>query len=373
MLLLPLALFVNDITCYGVGAEVTANGVLYTTLPLPAGFALLFPGTDTAKLTVTASVNSSGVDRTPTLTNKGQGSFKFILKSVNQAPGTMAALTVYYTTWTQAIASASSNTNSSATGKGFATFENRKAVATANGFDDDKSISDPTTSVSKLSRRVYYNVQWIDSTFGYRYCILNHDTQALTSIGIAKYTGSSNGNIVQSVGTGNAFHKATFHHAVIGLDGQAGLKFRALGTLSDRNLLVSLTNQFGSPIEEYYSPTDSGWSDIGFDVSSGTYYLTISGQSMLRKKISVTLVAGSLSNIGSVTTYLGDVNGDNIINSSDTSQITNYLGVSSGSSRWDAGDETLSVIGKDCDLNGDGTVNSTDLSIAQANLNVVGD
>ena len=94
---------------------------------------------------------------------------------------------------------------------------------------------------------------------------------------------------------------------------------------------------------------------------------------MPRKKISISLTPGSLSYIGSVTTYLGDVNGDNIIISSDTSQLTNYLGVSSGSSRWNAGDETLSAIGKDCDLNGDGTVNSTDLSIAQANLNVVGD
>ncbi len=208
---------------------------------------------------------------------------------------------------------------------------------------------------------------------GYRWCDLPYYTEQLTAVGIAKYTGSSTGNIVQSTGSGNALNKALFHHAVYGAV-QARAQFNALNGLSDRTIKLSLTNQYGSPIEDFYSRTASGLTDTSFDVaSSGTYYLTISGQSMLRKKISISLTPGSLSNIGTVSTYLGDVNGDNVINSADTALISNYLGVSTGSTRWVSGDETLSWTAEDCDLNGDGTVNTTDLAIAQANLNVVGD
>ena len=81
----------------------------------------------------------------------------------------------------------------------------------------------------------------------------------------------------------------------------------------------------------------------------------------------------SINDIGSISVYKGDINGDNIIDSTDTALITAYLGSTPSSSSWLYPAPNTDYCGKDCDLNGDGIVNSTDLAIAQANLNQVGD
>ncbi len=160
-------LLTNDIAIYGVNFDsVIANGSTYTTeASLPSGFTVVYSG-NVVKLTVTSSVSSSGVNKTPSLTNTGKATFRVYLSSVNQAPGDTDILTVYYTEWAQATASATSNINSSATGKGFTKEQNRKAVVTVTGEDGGDSKSDPTTAISNVRKQVYYNVHWYNSGTG---------------------------------------------------------------------------------------------------------------------------------------------------------------------------------------------------------------
>ncbi len=375
-MILPFFLLTSAITCAGVSFDHIESEQGNTNLNFPSvGFVpQTFTG-NTVKLTVSSSSTALGLNnhRSVSDSHVGNAIFKFELSSVDYPPPD-GEVTVIYTMYEQASASAQTNNNATAYGHSGTSWFRHRAKAQIADDDGAASQANPNPVVSKKKLAKYHSVNWTDSTYGYYHCFVAYNTKDLSADSWAVYNGSHTGNIPEGTGSGTAYNKATFASAKFGTGSSAGLQLNALGSLSDRNLLLSLTNQYGSPLDEYFNDTVGGLSDLEFDISSsGTYFVTISGQGMLRKKISVTLVPGSTANIGNVATYLGDINGDNIIDSADTAAINSYLGVSSGTNRWIYGDSGSDVCGRDCDLNNDGIVNSADLAIATANLNRVGD
>lgn len=188
------------------------------------------------------------------------------------------------------------------------------------------------------------------------------------------FTGSGGNSTVAQASSGT-FCKATLLKVIDNSDASlSGLVFNALSSLSDRPVTIRLANQYNAPLDEFLNMSESGGTDVAFEgLTTGTYLVKISAAGMLTKQISVTLQPGTTNSFGTVTTWLGDINGDNTIDSTDTALINKYLNVSSGSTRWTIGDMDDDYTGADCDLNNDNVVDSTDLAIATANLNKTGD
>jgi hypothetical protein len=154
----------------------------------------------------------------------------------------------------------------------------------------------------------------------------------------------------------------------------AGLTFHALGGMSDRSITIRIANQYKAPLDEFLNRPEDGLSDVAFEnLKTGTYLIKFAAPGMLIKQISVTLEPGKTNHFGNIDTWLGDINGDNVIDTKDTSILKRYLGAASGSDLWRIGDFEDDYSGSDCDLNNDNVVDSVDLAIATANLGKVGD
>lgn len=95
----------------------------------------------------------------------------------------------------------------------------------------------------------------------------------------------------------------------------------------------------------------------------GTFDLAIKGPTFLRKTIRNISVGASGASLSAITLLNGDVNGNNKVNSVDTSLIKNAMGSTPGNAKWNPA----------ADLNGSGAVNSTDRSIAVTNNRKNGD
>ena len=339
-MIIPLFLLTNDITCHSVSPQfVTTDQGTYVAWQLqspnfqPPNCLVETFNYNTAKFTVIANAVCSGYNPFVEVAHWGTAEFNFKLSSVNQTPGT-ENLTVWFSGYNQAIATTHTDSYSGAQAWSDTQQERRHAYVGSTGFDDDKSATVPNPVVPKLVKWKG-TVTWVETNLGYRTCIVKYATQEVKGKGKITYVGPHVGTIVEATGTGQAWNKVTFNRAEHGSGPGAGLKFNALGLMSDRELLLKLSNQYGAPVEEFSNMTSNGQTDTDFEVtSSGTYNLKISGKGFLSKTIPITLVVNSIANLGNVELYKGDINGDNIINPTDISLITSYLGVTSSSDLW---------------------------------------
>lgn len=110
---------------------------------------------------------------------------------------------------------------------------------------------------------------------------------------------------------------------------------------------------------------------IGAGGLSGNHDVIVSRKGCLRKKVSeISLTPNQLTN-ATFTLVLGDVNGDNVINSTDSAAVSARIGATSADPYWfDPGTGGLSAY--DCDVDEDGAVDAEDLDIVMDNLNQVG-
>ncbi len=378
-MILPLLLLTSDLYVVSVGLhDVNADGTRYfPNDTLPAQFLMTYSNTVplAAKFQVTASCSTTKSSGNKSAKHAGEAYVNFSFKSASTSEGTHG-VTVNYTV--EAMSTADGSTYAS----GGKTISKASQINPARSVQlqvlwptDDDMKSDPTSPNTVTIQWKYPNAYWAYYSAGYTSTTLIYGTDTLSAAVSSYYSGGGEGNIPVSIAHGNSSHRVYVGSAYLtGTGGRAGLQFNALGTLSDRPVYLGLKNQYGSPIENFLSTSINGNSDVDLNASTtGTYLVTISAAGMLRKQISVTLTPGSNNNIGTVATYLGDINGDNVINSSDLALITKYLGVASGSDRWIYGDEDDKFCGSNCDLNGDGTVSSADYAIANSNLGQVGD
>jgi hypothetical protein len=97
-------------------------------------------------------------------------------------------------------------------------------------------------------------------------------------------------------------------------------------------------------------------------VAPGSYTVHVKGAKWLAKDVQVTVASGSSSAVD-VTLLAGDVNGDNVVDLSDFSELAGAFGSDAGTANWDS----------NADLNCDGVVDVTDFSLLAANFGNQGD
>jgi len=125
--------------------------------------------------------------------------------------------------------------------------------------------------------------------------------------------------------------------------------FVATGGTFTSTWVITLTNTTGAVFD--YALTN---------VPSGTTAISAKTDWNLRRKLSVTFDSNNqatASFTASAKLLGGDLNDDNVVDSSDSTILTSFLGQAAASA----------------DINGDGMVDETDSSILQTNLNISGD
>lgn len=162
------------------------------------------------------------------------------------------------------------------------------------------------------------------------------------------------------------------HVNVLSVYGTKTTKTRSYGSLSGppANLFVDVYNLDGSVVDFYWLNPDtltSGTYELDFEDFStksvkAYYYVTGS----LRKLYTFN---GTLSYMVNFTPTMGDVDGDNDIDSTDVSLLTANLGATSETFESLEGTFYFEAY----DLNRDGVIDSLDVAIAQANVGLIGD
>jgi hypothetical protein len=97
-------------------------------------------------------------------------------------------------------------------------------------------------------------------------------------------------------------------------------------------------------------------------VPAGSYTVKAKGAKWLQRDAKVTIASGSAASL-SLLLPAGDVNGDNVVDLSDFSELATAFGSSAGESNWDP----------NADLNCDGVVDMTDFGLLAANFGQQGD
>jgi hypothetical protein len=97
-------------------------------------------------------------------------------------------------------------------------------------------------------------------------------------------------------------------------------------------------------------------------VPAGSYTLHVKGAKWLARDLQVTVPNGAPAAID-ITLLAGDVNGDNVVDLNDFSELAAAFGSAVGDANWDA----------NADLNCDGVVDLMDFGLLAANFGAQGD
>lgn len=137
---------------------------------------------------------------------------------------------------------------------------------------------------------------------------------------------------------------------------------------------ITLTDpSTGGTIEVHSEPSlKSGSFNYIPDACSGTYDVKLVVTGALQKAVRSVTTATNTINTLNYNLTLGDVNGDNSINSLDVSAVQSKIGKTSAEDDWEMPDAS-GIIPAVCDLNGDGIVDASDVAIVNSHYGMNGD
>ena len=399
------ALLVSDITCSTCWlGDGSVNAVGFSNGSPPEG--LTFSSHTSVpqvsgRVTLTASASREVYDDEQI--RKGWGAIGFRLNSVSAQTGPQS-LDVYYQVGGQSTVTGTTNhpgakvfslgetggkdTNSKVSGR-----------FSGNHGEYSKVKPDPITLVVRKRRST---ANWVDHGYGQRSTDVFFLAEGLKAEARATCTNADFGNVTKGTASASGSVKAIFLKAIptsaapstqssrvaVNLDNLIPLRpYPGLVQPPGRVRVVSFRIQTanGAPVSGMScdivdtGPT-TGNADADFDsLTPGIYRVYISTTKSLIRRFDLYLQAGTITTVPNYTNYIGDIDQDNDIDSTDLGIVTRLQGVSQTMARWDVPedqdfiDEDTSFSGEDADLNGDGIVNSVDLQIVQANLGRIGD
>ena len=151
---------------------------------------------------------------------------------------------------------------------------------------------------------------------------------------------------------------------------ETNFKARFQGLLSDRGLdlyVVDVKNN--QLIDDFGVVTKNGLVDTSLPIKRKSIYrIRVSSFGMLTHAFRIEMSPGKAVDMGKVLAYLGETDGNNVIDKRDIDLIRRYRGVKTGSKRWDFGDNDADRAGEACDFNNDKVVDDKDYRIAYDNL-----
>lgn len=283
------------------------------------------------------------------------------------------------------------------------------ASATANateGLAQARAVEDNTGSTTILVSRTHgsdydtekvkqsfsrvFSPAWASSGPGAHFCYVHQDFYILKGYSVVKIVqpeemlGASPENMSPTTA---AFAKPwvefvptevtdtpTFEEAGSVDDGVIRIYGTSVGTkeepvdmqlFTQNNILIRALRVYAEADSRIYVSSKSTW-------PAGTYQLFLKPKNGLRKRTLVNF--NGSSPITATISYLwGDVDGDNEVTIADLNNIQAYMGLSSNDPGYDEFKDEFKMTGEACDLNRDNRVDSTDMSMAQQNLGIVGD
>lgn len=155
-----------------------------------------------------------------------------------------------------------------------------------------------------------------------------------------------------------------------GHDTDTSLKAHFIGSMSDRDVEFNVVDtKTKKIIDDFGTWSTNGNIDVSFPIiRKSVYRVRISSYGMLTHAFLIEMTPGRSVNMGNVNAFLGDVNGDNLIDQRDIYLIKKYKGVKKGSKRWYFPYDEDDCSGRDCDFNNDDVVDYKDLRVAYDNL-----
>ncbi len=151
---------------------------------------------------------------------------------------------------------------------------------------------------------------------------------------------------------------------------ETNFRARLIGVLSDRDVEIHVVDTKSNRlVDDFVTTSRNGQVVTSLPIKRKSIYrIRVTSFGMLTHTFLIQMSPGRSVNMGRINAFLGDVNGDNVIDKRDLDLIARYRGVISGSKRWTFGDADAERFGEDCDLNNDKVIDDKDYKIAFDNV-----